>query len=318
MKHKIVLSSVWLFLLVSMALGQLMDESQAPQQIRTLLSELRQTIKEKNLSFTVGYNPAMKYTIAQLCGLKESKSRNWWQTAAAKNLAKLKPARLRAESVGAVPARWDWREHGGVTPVRDQEACGSCWAFGTIGPMESYLLIKMNINVDLSEQWLVSCNTLGYGCNGGWWVHDMLVNPGAVLESAFPYQASDAPCRGPYTYPYKINGWSYVDGDNKVADTAKLKQAIYDYGPVSAAVYVGSYFQSYTSGVFDIEEATHCGWFNCCTSQSVNHAIVLVGWDDSLGAWILRNSWNDGWGEDGYMYIKYGINKVGYAAVCVY
>lgn len=319
MQKQVVISLLWLFLLFSMAWGQLLDEAQAPQQVRSLLNEWRQTIQKEKLNFKVGYNPALKYTLGQLCGLKESKSKTWWKAAGEKNLFKLKPVRLRAmEAVSAVPSRWDWREHDGVTAVRDQGGCGSCWAFGTISTMESYLLIKTNTSTDLSEQQLVSCNTLGYGCDGGWWVHDMLINPGAVLESDFPYVASQVACGGPYTYPHKINGWAYVDGDNKVADTAKLKQAIYDYGPVCTAVYVGTAFQSYTGGVFDKDETPGGGWFDCSESTDVNHAIVLVGWDDSKGAWILRNSWDTGWGENGYMYITYGTSNVGFAAVCVY
>ena len=78
---------------------------------------------------------------------------------------------------------------------------------------------------------------------------------------------------------------------------------------MSAAVYVDLAFHQYTDGVFNLSQ-----------NETVNHAIVLVGWDDRLGAsgaWILRNSWGDGWGMDGYMYIEYGCSDVGFGTCYV-
>lgn len=66
-------------------------------------------------------------------------------------------------------------------------------------------------------------------------------------------------------------------------------------------------FQGYKSGVFN-ENANDNG---------INHAIVIVGWDDAKGAWRIKNSWSTGWGEAGYMWIKYGSNDIGYAATWV-
>jgi len=204
----------------------------------------------------------------------------------------------------ALPAALNWCDQGGCTPVRNQGQCGSCWAFGTVGPLESAILIQDKASKDLSEQWLVSCNTDGWGCDGGWWAHDYHVSPGSVYESAFPYTATDAPCGGPYTYQEKIADWVYIGSPSGVPSTDAIKQAIVDHGPVSAAVCVNTAFQSYKSGVFN--PTTSC--------QTINHAIVLVGWDDSLGAWRLRNSWGSSWGESGYMWIAYGKNQVGYSA----
>jgi C1A family cysteine protease len=207
-------------------------------------------------------------------------------------------------SLLAVPAALNWCDQGGCTPVRDQGNCGSCWAFGTVGPLESNILIKDGASRDLAEQWLVSCNTDGWGCDGGFWAHDYHVSPGAVYESDFPYTATDAPCGGPYTHHETLSNWAYIGNDSSVPSTAAIKQAIVDHGPVSAAVCVNSAFQSYTGGVFT-------GSAGCF---SINHAIVLVGWDDAKGAWRLRNSWGPDWGEDGYMWIAYGKQYVGYSA----
>ena len=318
MKLKMALVVVLLFAFMGGVFGQQRDETSAPEKVRELLKELREEIQKKRYSFSVGYNPALDYTIDQLAGLRETGE--WWRIARDKNLFKLKPRKLRAlEATVALPATWDWRDQNGVTSVKDQRDCGSCWAFGSIASFESFLLIKQDTTVDLSEQHLVSCNPNGWGCNGGWWPHDMFIDPGAVLERDFPYVAADTPCGGPYNYPFQISGWAYVDGEDKVPDTDKIKEAIYNYGPIAAAVYVGSAFQAYTGGVFDKDEATNGGLFSCCGEQpKVNHGIAMVGWDDSKQAWIIKNSWGSGWGESGYMYIKWGVSNIGYGAAVLY
>jgi len=201
--------------------------------------------------------------------------------------------------------------------VKDQDGCGSCWAFGTVAPLECNILIKDHKEVDLSEQWLVSCNQNGWGCNGGWWAHDYhqwkmdrFNGTGAVLEEEFPYVAVDAPCNGPYLHPYIMDSWHYVGFSQGVAPTEAIKQAIMTYGPVSVACAVTEAFGAYTGGVFNENDP----------QAQINHAIALVGWDDSQGAngvWFLRNSWGAWWGEDGYMRIEYGVCKVGYAACYV-
>ena len=215
-------------------------------------------------------------------------------------------------SLTALPAAFDGCPSAGCTPVRDQGQCGSCWAFGTVGSLEQAILKLDGASMDLAEQYLVSCNTDGWGCSGGWWAHDYhewKYSPpetmaGAVYESQFPYTATDAPCGGPYDHHQPIADWVYIGNDSSVPSTDAIKQAILDHGPVSAAVCVNTAFQAYTGGVFN-------PFWPCF---SINHAIVLTGWDDSKGAWRLRNSWGPDWGEDGYMWIAYGKNYVGYSA----
>jgi C1A family cysteine protease len=217
-----------------------------------------------------------------------------------------------AAALAALPGSYNWCDLGGCTPVRDQGQCGSCWAFGTVGALETNILIKDGASRDLSEQYLVSCNVEGWGCNGGWWAHDYHEwkypagepGPGAVYESEFPYTATDESCNSPYTHYETIDDWVFIGNDSSVAPTDAIKQAILDYGPVSAAVCVNSDFQRYTGGLFNPRKPCN----------QINHAIVLVGWDDALGAWRLRNSWGPNWGEGGYMWIAYGKSQVGYSA----
>ena len=314
-----VLVFIFILTLSVNAFGQVFNEDNAPPKVKATLEKLRNEINKHGLSFDVGYNYAHQYTIDQLCGLRETS--NWWSKASEINIQSIKPEKLQmrieAADIG-LPQVWDWRENNGVTSIKDQKNCGSCWAFSAIASFESNLLIEQNIIVDLSEQQLISCNPWGWGCNGGWWPHDMLVDPGAVLESESPYKAQDLPCANSYNYVHQLQGWAYIDGENKVASTAKIKEAVYNNGPVSASVYVGQAFQSYTGGVFNKDEAPQKSFLSCSEPAKVNHAILIVGWDDSKGAWIIKNSWSKFWGIEGYMYIKYGVSNVGYAAVVVY
>jgi hypothetical protein len=86
-----------------------------------------------------------------------------------------------------------------------------------------------------------------------------------------------------------------------------IKNAIYNYGPVSAAVCVGPVFEMYRGGIYSTDESSYC-------NGSINHAVSLVGWNDAENTWILRNSWGTGWGESGYMRIARGVSNIGYGA----
>jgi C1A family cysteine protease len=202
--------------------------------------------------------------------------------------------------------------------------CGSCWVFSTIGPLECLIKIKDGKTVDLSEQWLVSCNKDGYSCRGGFFAHgyltengykkDLCGDSGAVMESAFPYQAKDwrdLPCNCPYEHKYFIDSWSVINGNNydPPSDEA-MKQAIYDHGPISVALCAGQALIDYTGGVFETDESHLC-------NGNANHAVVLTGWNDNQECWIMRNSWGTGWGEGGYPRIKYGTSNIGYAATYI-
>jgi inhibitor of cysteine peptidase len=221
-----------------------------------------------------------------------------------------------SEATAALPAALNWCTEVGCTPVRDQGNCGSCWAFATAGALEQNIRIVDRLSKDLSEQYLLSCNSDGYDCGGGWWVHDYHwwkyitgePGPGAVYEASFPYKALDLACNPPHEHHETISNWEYVGVSNAVPTVAALKQAIFDRGPIAVSICVGTRFANYTGGVLLVGDV--------CT-KAVNHGVVLVGWDDSLGtggAWILRNSWGPDWGEDGYMNIAYGISNVGYGA----
>ena len=296
-------------LVATLTLGLVAGFAQA-QLSSTDIAALESEGQTNGWTFRVGENEATKRPLNELCGF--SKPENW------ASLAPFDPCALRL----AVPTSFDWCAQGGCTPIKNQGGCGSCWAFGTVAPLECNILIRDGVVVDLSEQWLVSCNSRGWGCSGGFWAHDYHLRTGvaggtdpcghsrAVLESDFPYVAAQPSCACPYPHREFIDSWAYIgSGPSSIPSVAAIKQAIMTYGPVSVAVYVTSAFQAYTGGVF-----------NACQTGVTNHAVALVGWDDTQGTsgvWLLRNSWGTSWGEAGYMRIAYNCSMVGEAACYV-
>ncbi|HVP10154.1 MAG TPA: C1 family peptidase [Phycisphaerae bacterium] len=273
------------------------------QLSREDIESLRERGRAEGWTFTVGENDATIYPLKSICGAVEPRdwrSQGRWDDSM--------PQR-------DLPSSFNWCSLGGCGPIRNQFSCGSCWAFAAIGSVECYYLIAHGLNLDLSEQWLVSCTSSGT-CSGGWHSaayeylrcdgqQDPCGGNGVVMESAFPYVAWDMACGCPYPHPYCIPPWYFIGPDWGIPTVDQIKQAVYNHGPVSACVTVNSAFQSYGGGVF-----------NACTDEDINHVVVIVGWDDSQGTngiWIIRNSWGN-WGEDGYMRIEYGCSRIGYAS----
>lgn len=252
-------------------------------------------------TFTIGLNGATDRSLSELTGLILPHAK-----------AFVPENTLPEKSSTVLPSHFSWREQNGCTPVRDQRHCGSCWAFGTCGVFESVIALVDHQQVDLSEQELVSCDSSSDGCQGGFEAFDFLRMKGIALESAFPYDTRNSlsppywpSCRSNLPKTYDIDSWAYVGSQSGIPSVDGIKQAIYKYGPVAVCVWADEHFQAYTGGVFN--------WWRGTRNQP-NHLVVLVGWDDSDGAWILRNSWGSTWGESGYMRIKYDSSSVGYAA----
>jgi len=204
------------------------------------------------------------------------------------------------------PKEVDWSvKENVVTPVKNQGACGSCWAFSAIGALESAYALKFNKLVSFSEQQLVSCDGGDYGCQGGWMdaAFDFLSHSaGICTEEDYPYSSGISSARGdclvnqctpvPDSIPK-----GFVDvPPNEAAMVAALAQ----HGPLSVAVEADqAAFQFYHSGVVTGTCGTH-----------LNHGVLLVGYgiDQTSGTtyWKVKNSWGPGWGEAGYIRIQRG------------
>ncbi len=211
---------------------------------------------------------------------------------------------------GSYPPYWNWRDatyngrHGDWTTIaKNQGGCGSCWDFAAMGALEAIINIREgspDLDVDLSEQYLLSCPPDSGGCSGwnAYYAYKyMYENGGALPEECFPYQADDSvPCS------YKCEDW-----ESKLIPISDygwyshpnrdfIKSLIYSHGPVVATMEVYEDFLWYERGIYVHHSGGFVGW----------HQVVMVGYDDRNHCWICKNSWGRSWGENGFFKIAYG------------
>jgi len=193
-----------------------------------------------------------------------------------------------------LPDSVDWRDNGGVTPVKNQGQCGSCWSFSATGSMEGAWFVKTGELVSLSEQQLVGCSTDygNAGCNGGLMdsAFEYAIDSGMCTEKDIPYTAKDDSCVE-CTPTVTIDHCIDVTSGNQL----HLKEAV-SRGPVAIAIEADArVFQFYSGGVLD---STRCG-------TQLDHGVLIVGYGEDAGKkfWTVKNSWGDGWGESGYLRI---------------
>ena len=209
---------------------------------------------------------------------------------------------------------FSWLDENKMTPIKFQGICGSCWTFTSAAVCESSILINSGEALDLSEQNVLDCSTGPDGrkagsCDGGWYgyVFDYYSKNRLVSETVNPYKGKSGFCKKSTSVPYRIKAWGYLREDAGIPTVNEMKKALSTYGPIAACVKVTEAFQAYAGGIFD-EHAKTSG------KQDINHAITIVGWDDSKKSYLIKNSWGEAWGEKGYMWIEYDCNNIGYGA----
>lgn len=242
----------------------------------------------------------------------------------------------------AVPDNFDWREQLGakcpsIGEVRDQSTCGSCWAFGSVEAMTDRICIKSNGTVkhELSAQDPVSCCGFlcGMGCNGGqpagawnYFKNFGIVSGGEYGDKStcLPYTMPECahhvqdpkmrPCSDSQPTPkctrHCVDGetWQAAKVTNhqgsvyNVHGEDAMKQEIFTKGPVTGMFMVFNDFLAYKSGVYQYSRGGLLG----------GHAIEILGWGEEQGTpyWLVKNSWNEDWGDHGFFKIVRGTNFI--------
>jgi len=223
------------------------------------------------------------------------------------------------DELEALPTAFDSRTQwpGCVHPVRNQEQCGSCWAFGATEALSDRFAIETNLstNVVLSPQDLVSCDTkTNQGCNGGYpilaWQY--MQRTGVVTDACYPYTSgggvtgncvlgkAGSKCpSGTGTVVLYNAASAYAIGTT----VAAIQTEIYTNGPIEVAFDVYQDFFSYTSGVYVHKTGALAG----------GHAVKMIGWGvlNGVDYWTVSNSWGTDWGMDGFFLIKRGVDECG-------
>ncbi|EFJ19551.1 hypothetical protein SELMODRAFT_110288, partial [Selaginella moellendorffii] len=209
-----------------------------------------------------------------------------------------------------LPKSFDWREHGAMTPVKNQGSCGSCWTFSSTGAVEGAHFLKSRELISLREEQLVDCDRMDGGCKGGDMLnaYEYIKAKGLEAEEDYPYQEENYK---EYMFPHHrchfrpskvaatIANYSTVSEDEDQIAANLVKN-----GPLSIALNA-NYIMDYMGGVA-------CPRI-CPGGDNMNHAVLLVGYgmDGDKPYWILKNSWSENYGEDGYFRLCRGFGVCG-------
>ena len=200
----------------------------------------------------------------------------------------------------ALPTSVDWSTKGAVTPVKNQQQCGSCWAFSTTGAVEGAWFLANHSLSSLSEQQLVDCSTAegNQGCNGGlmdYGFQYVIDNRGLGSEAAYPYTATGPNACNKVASVAKISSFTDVPTNSELALVTAIAQQ-----PVSVAVEADQdSFQFYSSGVM----TKACG-------TALDHGVLAVGYGTLGGQnyYKVKNSWGSSWGDSGYILLGRGTS----------
>jgi len=199
---------------------------------------------------------------------------------------------------------WDWgiNKTGIVTAVKNQESCGSCWAFSATETIESVWALGGNTLQTLAPQQIVDCDKVDDGCGGGWPYHayEYIINAGGMMpESEYPYKGVDGTCKyTPTDAVAHITHWEYVNIDPTEENTTMLSY-VASTSPVSVCVDASSWALYTGNGILQT-----CG-------KQIDHCVQVTGFQlmannqgQMVPVWNVRNSWGADWGASGYIFLE--------------
>ena len=239
----------------------------------------------------------------------------------------------------SLPKKYDLRELGLVTPVKNQGKYGTCWIHGVVSSLESNALVRGFGEYDLSEYQIayIAENIMPdtgkptdgegvrnylpwYSLSGGWPEYAAIFMRGYALqlEETYPYSQieEELPLEGIFG-----DGPLYMDSICSVqaSDLNGIKRLIMQNGAVCGEVAMsacGAYsFYNLDTNAFYVPSYVH--------DYELNHVIAIVGWDDNYsknnfattppgdGAFIVKNSWGTKYHDNGYFYISYYDSSFG-------
>jgi cathepsin B len=259
--------------------------------------------------------------VKALCGLK-------------KGGPKLPPLVHPSNVIAALPTSFNaitqWPQCTSISTIRDQSACGSCYAFGGAEAISDRNCIHLNKNISISAGDIAfCCDQCGAGCDGGYAasVWESWKSHGFVEEPCYPYPlpscdhhmpGSKNPCPlKEYNSPncpskctnktWSGPAWAQDRHKGKsaygVSGVNQIMAEIMKNGPVEAGFDVYADFVTYKSGVYQHTTGQFLG----------GHAIKILGWgvDNGTPYWIIANSWNPNWGMNGYFWMLRGQDECG-------
>lgn len=221
----------------------------------------------------------------------------------------------KAMSAAVVPTKYDLREKGRASEVRNQGRYGTCWSFAALAAMESVLLPEERVQYSVDHMTLSNDFNLNQYEGGDYTIGMAYLASwgGPVYEADDPYGDEKTESGlGPVKH---IQEMQIIDGK----DYEKIQEAVFKYGGVQTSIYNSLRSSQSSSPYFNKETNAYC----YIGTEKPNHDVVIIGWDDNYpkenftvdlegdGAFICQNSWGKDFGESGIFYISYYDTNIG-------